>query len=324
MVSKRPAVEVILAQPRGFCAGVDRAINILEAVVVKYGSTRDVYVLHEIVHNAYVVESYKCRNVQFVSRLEDVPDNGLVVFSAHGVSSKVREVAKEKNLFVIDATCPLVTKVHLEIKKYASHGKRIVLIGHAGHREVEGSMGQVTDEVILVSSVEDVYKLEIDDDPHRPVAYVTQTTLSVDDTEKIVQALKSRFPNMVGPASSDICYATQNRQKTIATLADMVDVALVIGSKNSSNSTRLFELAKSRNERSYFIGSYREIEFDWFFGARKIGITSGASAPDVLVQEVVDHLGEGLDVKVSAMAGVKENVVFKLPQLVDIPESVAR
>ncbi|MGN7678155.1 MAG: 4-hydroxy-3-methylbut-2-enyl diphosphate reductase [Anaplasma sp.] len=306
-------MEVILAQPRGFCAGVERAVHILEDVAAKYANSRKVYALHEIVHNSRVVNNFRTMGVEFVDKLDDVPQGSVLVFSAHGVSKQIQEEAQRRDLLVIDATCPLVTKVHLEIQRYDRSGFQVILIGHAGHREVEGSIGQVSNPVILVRSVQDVYDLQIEQSAK--LAYVTQTTLSVDDTKEVIDALKSRFPDIAGPNLRDICYATQNRQQAIKSLASMVDVVLVIGGKHSSNSNSLLHLSKAQNPQSFLIESHENMDLNWLAGAAKIGITAGASAPEVLVQEVIDRLRLYADVTVSTMDGIAENVMFKLPEL---------
>ena len=314
-------IEVILAQPRGFCAGVERAVNILDAVVTKYMALRDVYVLHEIVHNSYVVDSFRERGVKFVNAVDEVPAGAVLVFSAHGVAKRVRAYAEQKGLLVIDATCPLVTKVHIEIGRYNRNGYQIVLIGHKGHREVEGSIGQVDGNVQVVQTVGDVWNLEVDD-PYK-LAYVTQTTLSVGDTRLIVNALKTRFPDIIGPDLKDICYATQNRQNAVKQLASLVDVVLVVGGRNSSNTNRLVEIAKSQNRSSFLVGSHKDVDIDWLRGAKKVGVTAGASAPDSIVEKLLSHLSSNFNVKISTMDGVKENVVFKLPELPELQNSHA-
>ena len=306
-------VEVILARPRGFCAGVERAVRTLEGVAYKYAGTRAVYALHQIVHNLHVVDSFKKMGVKFVSTLDEVPEGAVLVLSAHGVSQQIREESMRKGLTVVDATCPLVTKVHLEIQRYDKSGYQVILVGHKGHREVEGSMGQISNPVILVQSVQDVQNIQVPS--ATKLAYVTQTTLSIDDTADIINALKLRFPEIVGPNLRDICYATHNRQVAVGSMSKMVDVVLVIGSKNSSNSNRLLDLAKSRNVRAYLIDSCRDIDLKWLVGTHKIGITAGASAPEILVQEVVDYLGLHANLKVHTMDGVSENITFKLPEL---------
>lgn len=290
---------VVLASPRGFCAGVVRAIEIVETVLQSLPPP--IYVRKEIVHNRFVVEQLRQRGVVFVNELDEVPDGATVIFSAHGVSPAVREMARRKNLRVIDATCPLVTKVHLEAIKFAQEGYSIVLIGHAGHEEVEGTMGEAPNCTYLVQSVEDVEKLQVPD-PEK-VAYLTQTTLSVDDTAEIVAALKRKFPKIVGPRTDDICYATQNRQNAVKALAKQVDVILVIGSQNSSNSQRLREVAISQGCPAYLIEGEDQIEPEWLTEAESVGVTSGASAPEILVHQVVQRLKE---------LGATEVVEFKL------------
>jgi len=290
---------VVLASPRGFCAGVVRAIEIVETVLQSLPPP--IYVRKEIVHNRFVVEQLRQRGVVFVNELDEVPDGATVIFSAHGVSPAVREMARRKNLRVIDATCPLVTKVHLEAIKFAQEGYSIVLIGHAGHEEVEGTMGEAPNCTYLVQSVEDVEKLQVPD-PEK-VAYLTQTTLSVDDTAEIVAALKRKFPKIVGPRTDDICYATQNRQNAVKALAKQVDVILVIGSQNSSNSQRLREVAISQRCPAYLIEGEDQIEPEWLTEAESVGVTSGASAPEILVHQVVQRLKE---------LGATEVVEFKL------------
>lgn len=304
-------IEVILAQPRGFCAGVERAVKILEMAVEKYAGHNEVYVLHEIVHNNHIVETFKKKSVKFVDSLSAVPKGAVLVFSAHGVAKQVRADAENKELLVIDATCPLVTKVHLEIHKYHTMGYQLILIGHRGHREVVGSMGQIKARVLLVQDVEDVAHLEVDNPDN--LAYVTQTTLSIDDTRVIVGALKARFPSIVGPNLRDICYATQNRQNAVRKLADETDMVLVVGGKNSSNTNRLFDLAKLHNCRSFLVGSHEDVDLGWFCDVKRVGITAGASAPDFVIKNLLDYLGANINMRVSVMDGVKENIVFKLP-----------
>ena len=311
-------IEVILAQPRGFCAGVERAVKILEMAVEKYADHNQVYVLHEIVHNNHIVETFKKKNVRFVDSLSEVPAGAVLVFSAHGVAKQVRADAENKGLLVIDATCPLVTKVHLEMHRYHTRGYQMILIGHRGHREVVGSMGQIEEKVLLVQDVEDVAHLEVDD-PNK-LAYTTQTTLSMDDTLVIVEALKARFPSIVGPDLRDICYATQNRQNAVRKLANETDMVLVVGGKNSSNTNRLLDLAKLHNRRSFLVGSHEDVDLSWFCDVKRVGITAGASAPDFVIKNLLDYLGANMNVRISVMDGVKESVVFKLPAL---PEALS-
>jgi 4-hydroxy-3-methylbut-2-en-1-yl diphosphate reductase len=302
-------MRVILAQPRGFCAGVVRAIEIVERALEKNGAP--VYVRHEIVHNKYVVERLKAKGARFVENIDDVPSGALTIFSAHGVSKAVEEEAAARNLPVLDATCPLVTKVHNQGKRYVAQGRALILIGHAGHPEVEGTMGQISEPVILVQNEADVEKLDLP--PDSPVAYVTQTTLSVDDTRSIIAALQRRFPDLVGPDTRDICYATQNRQAAVRELSEHVDVLLVVGAKNSSNSNRLREIGEEAGIPSYLIASGAELSPEYVRGATAVGITAGASAPDVLVEDVIDALRRLGPVEVSTMPGREEKIQFRLP-----------
>ncbi|MEZ8219995.1 4-hydroxy-3-methylbut-2-enyl diphosphate reductase [Candidatus Fervidibacteria bacterium JGI MDM2 JNZ-1-D12] len=300
---------VVLVSPRGFCAGVVRAIEIVETVLQSLPPP--IYVRKEIVHNRFVVERLKQRGVIFVNELDEVPDGATVIFSAHGVSPAVREMARRKNLKVIDATCPLVTKVHLEAIRFAQEGYSIILIGHAGHEEVEGTMGEAPHCTYLVQSVQDVEKLQVPD-PEK-VAYLTQTTLSVDDTAEIVAALRQKFPKIVGPRTDDICYATQNRQNAVKALAKQVDVILVIGSKNSSNSQRLREVAISQGCPAYLIEGAEQIEPEWLVEAESVGVTSGASAPEILVQQVIQRLQELGATEVIELKLTDERVQFAPP-----------
>ena len=309
-------MRVVLAQPRGFCAGVERAIEIVERAIERFGPP--VYVRHEIVHNRHVVEGLRAKGAVFVEELDEIPEGRYAIFSAHGVSKSVVQAAQERGLNVIDATCPLVSKVHTEGTRYADQGRQVVLIGHAGHPEVEGTMGQVPGGVLLISTADDVARLDVRD-PDK-LAYVTQTTLSVDDTKAIIEALKTRFPEIVGPNTKDICYATQNRQHAVKQLAEEVDVILVIGAPNSSNSNRLKEMAEELGVRSYLIEDASQLQPEWIADAKAVGVTAGASAPDVLVQDLVARLHDLNDVKLELMAGVEENVRFRLPpELADEP-----
>jgi 4-hydroxy-3-methylbut-2-enyl diphosphate reductase len=306
-------VKIILAQPRGFCAGVDRAIEIVERAIKIYGAP--VYVRHEIVHNKFVVDDLKAKGAIFVDEVAEIPEGAVTIFSAHGVSKKVEEEAALRSLPTIDATCPLVTKVHLEAKRYEKLGSQIILIGHTGHPEVEGTSGRVDQEVILVESTEDVENIEVDDEDN--LAFVTQTTLSIDDTKQIVEKLKNRFPNIKGPDTKDICYATQNRQNAVRELAKKVDLILVIGSKNSSNSNRLRDMGEEMGTPSYLINDETDIDSKWLKGVNTLGLTAGASAPEILVDSVVKKLGELVDnLEVETLAGVIENIKFKLPMKV--------
>jgi 4-hydroxy-3-methylbut-2-enyl diphosphate reductase len=307
-------IEVILAKPRGFCAGVERAIEIVERALKKYGPP--VYVRHEIVHNKFVVEDLKAKGAIFVDEVDNIPDNAITIFSAHGVSEKVEDSAKVRNLPVIDATCPLVKKVHREAQRNEEHGRQIILIGHKGHPEVEGTSGRVKSEVILIQSTTDVEKLEVKDSSR--LSYVTQTTLSVDDTKEIILALKKRFPEIQGPELKDICYATQNRQDAVRKLAKMVDAILVIGAVNSSNSNRLRDLGEEMGVRSYLINGAHDINPIWLKDIKTLGITAGASAPEILLEKVLERLSELANIKIKTMEGVEENIRFKLPEeLVD-------
>lgn len=303
-------MKIILAKPRGFCAGVERAIEIVERALEKYGPP--IYVRHEIVHNRYVVENLKKKGVVFVSEVDEVPADAITIFSAHGVAESVEEHAKKRGLSVIDATCPLVTKVHKEAIRSEEEGRQVILIGHAGHPEVEGTSGRVAQEVLLVESIADVASIHVKD-PEK-LAYVTQTTLSVDDTREIINALKKRFPHIKGPELRDICYATQNRQDAVRELANMVDVLLVIGATNSSNSNRLRDLGEEIGTTSYLISGPDDIEISWFEKANVIGITAGASAPEALTDQVLAFLSEIFDTEITTMDGKEENIKFKLPQ----------
>jgi 4-hydroxy-3-methylbut-2-enyl diphosphate reductase len=303
-------MHVVLANPRGFCAGVDRAIAIVEQALAQFGAP--IYVRHEVVHNRFVVDDLKRKGAVFVEELAEVPQGATVIFSAHGVSKAVQAEAVQRGLRVFDATCPLVTKVHVEIQKMHDAGREIVMIGHAGHPEVEGTMGQLDGGVHLVESAADVDKLVVRDPAQ--LAYVTQTTLSVDDAADVVAALKQRFPRIVGPKKDDICYATQNRQDAVKALSPQVDVVIVVGSPNSSNSNRLREVAANRGVAAYMVDRADELKPEWIAGRARIGVTAGASAPDVLVHEVVERLRAlGAD-DVRDLDGVVEKVVFPLPK----------
>jgi 4-hydroxy-3-methylbut-2-enyl diphosphate reductase len=302
-------MRVILAQPRGFCAGVVRAIDTVERALEKYGEP--VYVRHEIVHNKHVVETLKYKGARFVEELNEVPEGAVTVFSAHGVPLAVVKEAADRGLPVLDATCPLVSKVHMQGKRYVSQGRRLILIGHAGHPEVEGTMGQVGAPVELVQSEKDVDKLAIP--VETPVAYVTQTTLSIDDTRGIINALKKRFTDIVGPETSDICYATQNRQTAVRDLCKVADVILVVGAQNSSNSNRLREIGLEEGVPSYLIADAGDLDPAWLKGKERVGLTAGASAPESLVENVIAALRKIDDVEVSGMDGIKEHIEFRLP-----------
>ena len=303
-------MDVLLANPRGFCAGVDRAIAIVEQALAQFGAP--IYVRHEVVHNKFVVDDLRAKGAVFVEELDEVPAGATVVFSAHGVSKAVRAEADARGLTVFDATCPLVTKVHVEIAKMRAQGREIVMIGHAGHPEVEGTMGQCDGGVYLVESMADVAGLAVRD-PER-LAYVTQTTLSVDDAAAVVAALKQRFPAIVGPKKDDICYATQNRQDAVKLLAPKVDVVIVVGSPNSSNSNRLREVAAHRGIPAYMVDNAEELQAAWVAGKRRVGVSAGASAPEVLVRAVVARLEELGALGVSELTGVVETIVFPMPK----------
>jgi 4-hydroxy-3-methylbut-2-en-1-yl diphosphate reductase len=303
------SIRVVLAQPRGFCAGVERAIDIVERALTKFGPP--IYVRHEIVHNRHVVEDLRARGAVFVDELTEVPEGAITVFSAHGVARKVETAAANRSLPVIDATCPLVAKVHAEGRRYASQGREIVLIGHAGHAEVEGTIGQIDGKVYLVQTVEDAHNLVVE--TPEQLSYITQTTLSVDDTRGIISALKERFPEITGPDVRDICYATQNRQEAVHDLAKLVDMILVVGSKNSSNSNRLREIGAELGRPSYLIDDAAALQPGWFENVRTVGLTAGASAPEVLVQGVIEGLRRFGQIEIELLAGTPEDVKFKLP-----------
>jgi 4-hydroxy-3-methylbut-2-enyl diphosphate reductase len=305
---------IVLANPRGFCAGVERAIAIVERALEKYGAP--IYVRHEVVHNKFVVDGLKAKGAVFVEELDEVPAGSTVIFSAHGVSKAVRAEAESRGLNVFDATCPLVTKVHVEVGKMREQGKEIVMIGHKGHPEVEGTMGQSAGGMYLVESIEDVAVLTVRDPMQ--LAYVTQTTLSVDDAASIVAALRTRFPFITGPKKDDICYATQNRQDAVKKLAQESDVVIVVGSKNSSNSNRLAEVAKNLGIPAYLVDGAEQINADWITADARVGLTAGASAPEVLVEGVVTRLREFGAASVTPLAGIEENVTFPLPKELSI------
>jgi len=312
-------MEIRLANPRGFCAGVDRAIAIVNRALEVFG--RPIYVRHEVVHNKFVVDDLRQRGAVFVDELEQVPNGAIVIFSAHGVSKAVQEEAASRGLKVFDATCPLVTKVHMEVTRYGRQGVEAVLIGHAGHPEVEGTMGQYDTAsggaIYLVENEEDVARLAVRDASN--LAFVTQTTLSVDDTARVIDALRSRFPQIQGPRKDDICYATQNRQDAVKTLAEACQVVLVVGSPNSSNSNRLRELAERMGAQAFLIDNADQIRREWLDGARSVGLTAGASAPEILIQQVVDRLREWGGMTPREITGREENVVFSMPKELRIP-----
>jgi 4-hydroxy-3-methylbut-2-en-1-yl diphosphate reductase len=312
-------MKVILAQPRGYCAGVVRAIEIVERALTKYGPP--VYVRHEIVHNRYVVESLKAKGARFVEDLAEVPLGVVTIFSAHGVSRAVENDAKIRQLSVLDATCPLVAKVHSQGQRYIDQGRRVILIGHAGHPEIEGTIGQLNGPVYLIRDRDDVEQLDLP--ANAPVAYITQTTLSVDDTRATIHALKRRFSDIVGPEIRDICYATQNRQTAVRELSKLVDVILVVGASNSSNSNRLREIGADAGIPSYLVADGSQLDRLWFAGKATIGLTAGASAPEVLVQDVIDALARFGPVEVTTLPGIDEKITFRLPPLLTAPGSAA-
>jgi len=302
-------MQVVLAEVRGFCAGVQRAIEIVEIALQKFGAP--IYVRHEIVHNRHVVDRLRAKGVRFIEELSEVPSGSVTIFSAHGVSRAVQDEATARGLKIIDATCPLVQKVHREGARYARQGRDVVLIGHAGHPEVEGTLGRLNGSSHLVSSVEDVARIAVAD-PTK-VSYITQTTLSVDDTRAIIDALTERFPGIIGPDISEICYATQNRQRAVAELAGMVDLVLVVGAKNSSNSNRLREIAEQRGIPAFLVEEPAALKREWLTGVNRVGITAGASAPDDLVQGLIETLRHHAPVELWTLPGVKEDIHFKLP-----------
>jgi len=310
-------MKILLANPRGFCAGVDRAISIVERALDMYQPP--IYVRHEVVHNRFVVEGLKQRGAIFVEELSEVPDDNIVIFSAHGVSQAVREEAKARTLTVFDATCPLVTKVHMEVARASKKHMEVVLIGHAGHPEVEGTMGQYASAeggMYLVEKPEDVLKLEVKDPSH--LHYVSQTTLSVDETSAVIEKLRQVYPEIQGPRKDDICYATQNRQDAVRSLAESVDVMVVVGSKNSSNSTRLKELSEKLGTKGYLTDSPEEIKADWFDGALKIGVTAGASAPEELVDNILKRIQSLGAETIEEVQGREENMFFEVPKELQI------
>ena len=307
-------MQIMLANPRGFCAGVDRAIDIVQRALELFGAP--IYVRHEVVHNRFVVDGLREKGAVFVDQLHEVPEGATVIFSAHGVSQAVRREAASRDLRVFDATCPLVTKVHMEVSRYAADGREVVLIGHEGHPEVEGTMGQFEAEsggrMYLVETPEDVEALEVEDASR--LSFVTQTTLSMDDAARVIDALRRKFPDITGPRKDDICYATQNRQDAVRLLATQVGVMVVVGSRNSSNSNRLRELAESQGARAYLVDGPDDLDRAWFDGVERVGVTAGASAPEVLVRRVVERLAEWGGHEAEEVAGRPENVVFSLPK----------
>ena len=303
------SLKVLLASPRGFCAGVERAIEIVERALERYGPP--VFVRHEIVHNKHVVESLRAKGAVFVEEVSDIPEGAHTVFSAHGVSEDVENAANERNLPVIDATCPLVSKVHKEGQNHAKKGREVILIGHAGHPEVEGTQGRIPGGVLLITTTEDVASLAVRD--ANKLSYVTQTTLSVDETRDIIDALKKRFPKIVGPDVKDICYATQNRQQAVRDLASQVDLLLVVGASNSSNSNRLRDVGVELGKPSYLVEDAGSLDPSWLDGVSSVGVTAGASAPEELVQGLIQRLADFGEVELHELAGVDESIIFKLP-----------
>jgi 4-hydroxy-3-methylbut-2-en-1-yl diphosphate reductase len=302
-------MKVILAQPRGFCAGVVRAIDIVERALAQRNGP--VYVRHEIVHNRHVVDDLKAKGARFVEDLAEIPNGALTIFSAHGVSHAVEADAKGRRLNVVDATCPLVSKVHKQGQRYSSLGRTVILIGHAGHVEIEGTLGRIPGPVYLVENREDVANVDIPDDT--PVAYITQTTLSVDDTRSTIEAVKSRFTDVIGPETRDICYATQNRQTAVRDLCRHVEVLVVVGASNSSNSNRLREIGAECGIPSYLVADGNHVDLGWLAGKNVVGVTAGASAPDVLVEDVITAIGRLGPVEIEALDGVEEKIIFRLP-----------
>ena len=309
-------INILLANPRGFCAGVDRAIQIVEEALSQYG--KPIYVRHEVVHNQYVINDLKTKGAIFIEDLSDVPKGAHVIFSAHGISKAIREEAKSRELIPIDATCPLVTKVHVEVNKMLNQGMDIIMIGHKGHPEVEGTMGQIekhhtTRKMFLIETIEDVKYLTVDN-PDK-MAYVTQTTLSIDDTKAMIEALKKKYPNIQGPKSDDICYATQNRQDAVKQISSLCDLIIIVGSNNSSNSNRLKELALREGVEAYLIDHEDALQSSWLLNKKNIGISAGASAPEISVKNIINKIEALTEAKITELPGVQENIIFKLPKI---------
>ena len=309
-------INILLANPRGFCAGVDRAIQIVEEALSQYG--KPIYVRHEVVHNQYVINDLKTKGAIFIEDLSDVPKGAHVIFSAHGISKAIREEAKSRELIPIDATCPLVTKVHVEVNKMLNQGMDIIMIGHKGHPEVEGTMGQIekhhtTRKMFLIETIEDVKYLTVDN-PDK-MAYVTQTTLSIDDTKAMIEALKKKYPNIQGPKSDDICYATQNRQDAVKQISSLCDLIIIVGSNNSSNSNRLKELALREGVEAYLIDHEDALQSSWLLNKKNIGISAGASAPEISVTNIINKIEALTEAKITELPGVQENIIFKLPKI---------
>lgn len=312
-MQKLAGKKLVLADPRGFCAGVQRAIDIVDKAIELFGNP--IYVKHEVVHNKFVIEKLKDKGVIFIEDIGSVPENSIIIFSAHGVSSKVKEESKKRNLKIFDATCPLVTKVHLEVHKYASENKDVILIGHRGHPEIEGTMGQFNSESGKIHLIEDEDSVEKIDITNKDVAYVTQTTLSVDDTRSIIDKIKIKFPNIVSPAKDDICYATQNRQDAVKSILKFCDCLIVVGSVNSSNSKRLTELAGKQNISAYLVDNKNDINIDHISKQNIIGITAGASAPEILIDEIIEYLeSHGASVTENNTTIIEEDITFSLPK----------
>ena len=305
-----PKLQIFLANPRGFCAGVERAVEIVERTILKYGAP--VYVRHEIVHNKYVVEGLRAKGAIFVEEISEIPENAVTIFSAHGVSEKVENKSKFKNLKIIDATCPLVKKVHLQAQKFEKEGDKVILIGHKNHAEVEGTSGRVKQEVFIVENISD-----IDNIPYEvgsKISYITQTTLSVDDTKNIINKLKSKFPNIKGPELNNICYATQNRQDAVKKLAIIADTVFVIGAKNSSNSNRLRDIAENFGAKSYLLNGEDDEISNLLINTKILGITAGASAPEILIENLINNIRKIRDIKITNLKGIEENIKFKIPK----------
>ena len=309
-------INILLANPRGFCAGVDRAIQIVEEALAQYG--KPIYVRHEVVHNQYVINDLKTKGAVFIEDLNDVPKGAHVIFSAHGISKAIREEAKSRELIPIDATCPLVTKVHVEVNKMLNQGMDIIMIGHQGHPEVEGTMGQIEEhhthrKMYLIETIEDVEHLVVDHSDK--VAYVTQTTLSIDDTKTIIEALKTKYPKIQGPKSDDICYATQNRQDAVKEMSSQCDLIIIVGSQNSSNSNRLKELALREGVEAYMIDHEGALQSSWLLNKKNIGISAGASAPEISVKNIVNKIESLTKANITELPGVEESIIFRLPKI---------
>jgi 4-hydroxy-3-methylbut-2-en-1-yl diphosphate reductase len=305
-----PKLQIFLANPRGFCAGVERAVEIVERTILKYGAP--VYVRHEIVHNKYVVEGLRAKGAIFVEEISEIPENAVTIFSAHGVSEKVENKSKDKNLKIIDATCPLVKKVHLQAQKFEKEGDKVILIGHKNHPEIEGTSGRVKQEVFIVENISDIDNIPYEEGSE--ISYVTQTTLSVDDTKNIINKLKSKFPNIKGPELNNICYATQNRQDAVKKLAIIADTVFVIGAKNSSNSNRLKDIAENFGAKSYLLNGEDDEIFDLLINTKILGITASASAPEILIENLINKIKIIRDIEITNLKGIEENIKFKIPK----------